>query len=174
MEACELILDTAGVEETQAWGARLARLLHGGDVLALSGDLGTGKTAFTQGLARGLGITRPVTSPTFILVNQYPVPGGPGAGRPPGASRPLALQHVDCYRLANAPLEMWDMGLEDLMAGDDVVVIEWAERVPELLPADHLDIRFTYLDESHRRLCFVGHGRRWEGVVSKLRLEIGD
>ncbi len=167
MEDCELVLETGSVEETQEWGARLAHFLTGGDVLALSGDLGTGKTAFTQGLARGLGITRAVTSPTFILVNQYPVPGGRGGG---GA----ALQHVDCYRLANAPLEMWDVGLADLLAGDDIVVIEWAERVPELLPPDYLEIRFTYLDESRRRLCMLAHGARWHDVVLNLRLEIGD
>lgn len=162
MEECELILETASAEETQGRGAQLAHFLRGGDVLALSGDLGTGKTAFTQGLARGLGITRPVTSPTFILVNQYPLPGGP------------ILQHVDCYRLANAPLEMWDVGLADLLAGDDIVVIEWAERVPELLPADYLEVRFTYLDDSRRRLCIVGHGMRWHDAVFALRTEIGD
>ncbi len=154
MDDCELALETGSVEETREWGARLGHFLHGGDVLALCGDLGTGKTAFTQGLARGLGILRPVTSPTFILVNQYPVPGGP------------AFQHVDCYRLANAPLEMWDVGLADLLAGDDIVVIEWAERVPELLPPDYLEVRFTYLDESRRRLCMIGHGVRWKGVMS--------
>ncbi len=166
MEKCELILETASVEETQRWGARLAHSLRGGDVLALSGDLGTGKTAFTQGIARGLGITRPVTSPTFILVNQYPMPG-----QLPGGP---ALQHVDCYRLANAPVEMWDVGLADLLAGDDIVVIEWAERVPELLPSDYLEVRFTYLDEDHRRLCLIGHGARGEGMLDNLRLEIGD
>lgn len=91
MTICDLVFESDSVASTQEAGARLAHLLSAGDVLALSGDLGAGKTAFTQGLARGLGIKRPVTSPTFILVNQYPSPGG------------LILQHVDCYRLANAP-----------------------------------------------------------------------
>ncbi len=111
-----MIVETADVAGTRRLGARCAGLLRPGDVLALSGDLGTGKTAFTQGLAFGLGITCVVTSPTFVLVNEYPLPGG------------HSLHHVDCYRLADAPLEMWDVGLGDLVAGDDIVVIEWAER----------------------------------------------
>jgi tRNA threonylcarbamoyladenosine biosynthesis protein TsaE len=156
MNHCDLLCETAGVAATQALGAALAARLQPGDILALSGDLGTGKTAFTQGLARGLGITRPVTSPTFVLVNQYPTPQG------------FRLQHVDCYRLANAPLEMWDVGLDDLLAGDDVVVIEWAERIPELLPAEHLEIRFTYLDPTRRRLCFVGHGPRFATILAGM------
>jgi tRNA threonylcarbamoyladenosine biosynthesis protein TsaE len=156
MNACDLMCETNAVAATQALGAALAARLQSGDILALSGDLGTGKTAFTQGLARGLGITRPVTSPTFILVNQYPTPHG------------FRLQHVDCYRLANAPLEMWDVGLDDLMAGDDVVVIDWAERIPELLPTEHLEIRFTYLDATRRQLCFVAHGQRFAAILAEM------
>jgi tRNA threonylcarbamoyladenosine biosynthesis protein TsaE len=97
-----------------------------------------------------------VTSPTFVLVNQYPLPGGG------------ALQHVDCYRLANAPLEMWDIGLADLYSGDDIVAIEWAERIAELLPESNLEIAFTYLDDSHRRLCFNGHGPHWQAALAEL------
>ncbi len=157
MEVCELILRTDSVDATQALGERLGRLLEPGDVVALSGELGAGKTAFTQGLARGLGVTRPVTSPTFVLVNQYPLPGG------------RALHHVDCYRLANAPLEMWDVGLSDLMSGDDIVVIEWADRIPELLPDGYLEVAFTYLDDTHRRLCLIPHGERYEALLAGLR-----
>lgn len=155
---CDLVVETDNVAATQALGARLALLLQPGDVLALSGDLGAGKTAFTQGLAQGLGITRPVTSPTFVLVNEYPLSGG------------LALQHVDCYRLANAPLEMWDAGLSDLFAGDNIVVIEWADRIPELLPEDHLEVAFTYLDDNHRRLCFVARGETFAGRLADFRI----
>lgn len=157
MATYDLVLETDDVTATQALGARLASFLRPGDALALSGDLGAGKTAFTQGLARGLGITRPVTSPTFVLVNQYPVPGNG------------VLQHVDCYRLANAPLEMWDVGLSDLFAGDDIVVIEWADRIPELLPEDYLDVAFVYLDDTHRRLCFTGHGERYKQMLAHLK-----
>lgn len=160
MQTCDLTIETASVAATQDIGSALAALLKPGDVLALSGDLGTGKTALTQGIAHGLGITRTVTSPTFILVNEYHAPGG------------LTLQHVDCYRLANAPLEMWDAGLPDLLAGDDIVVIEWAERIPELLPGCYLEVSIAYLDDSHRRLCLNAHGQRWWDLLAALRCRI--
>jgi tRNA threonylcarbamoyladenosine biosynthesis protein TsaE len=152
----ELTMTTHGVDETQALGARLAAWLQPGDVLALSGDLGAGKTAFTQGLAWGMGISRPVTSPTFTLINQYRA----GDGR--------VLQHVDCYRLANAPLEMWDAGLSDFFAGSDIVVIEWADRIPGLLPDEYLEIAFTYVDDSRRQLLFRSHGERYERLVGQF------
>ena len=149
METCQWVLETEGAAQTQAAGAWLAKRLRNGDVLALAGDLGAGKTAFTQGLAAGLGITTPVTSPTFVLINRYRAPDG------------RILQHADCYRLADAPAEMWDIGLTDLMSGDEILVIEWADRIPGLLPAEYLEITFTYLDENRRRLVFVAHGARY-------------
>jgi tRNA threonylcarbamoyladenosine biosynthesis protein TsaE len=156
MEMCELVIETAGVAQTQALGGRLAQWLVGGDVLALAGDLGTGKTAFTQGIAAGLGIRAVVTSPTFVLINRYAAPDG------------RVLQHADCYRLGNAPAEMWDIGLTDLFAGDDIVVIEWADRIPGLLPDEHLEITFAYLDENRRRLCFAANGARYVGLLAQL------
>jgi tRNA threonylcarbamoyladenosine biosynthesis protein TsaE len=156
MKRCDFVLETASPAETQAWGARLAGLLAAGDVAALVGELGAGKTAFVQGLARGLGIRAAVTSPTFILVNQYRTPTG------------CTLQHVDCYRLSDAAAEMWDVGLGDLFAGDDIVAIEWADRVAALLPDEYLEIGFSYLDENRRRICFSGHGDRVVGIVEQL------
>ena len=125
-------------------------------MLALSGELGAGKTAFTQGVARGLGIRSAVTSPTFTLINRYTSPDG------------RVLQHVDCYRLGNASLEMWDAGLTDLFTGDDMVVIEWADRIPELLPDDHLAVDFTYIDEVRRRICFRGELRRRIALIDAV------
>ncbi|MGI6116663.1 MULTISPECIES: tRNA (adenosine(37)-N6)-threonylcarbamoyltransferase complex ATPase subunit type 1 TsaE [unclassified Clostridium] len=104
--------------QTEDIGARLAQALTGGEVLALYGGLGAGKTAFTRGLARGLGIARPVTSPTFTLLHQY-------KGR-------LALSHFDVYRLSSAE-EAEDIGIDEIMQADGVTVIEWPERVEELL-----------------------------------------
>lgn len=150
------IWETRSAQETQTLAARLARDLAAGDVIALAGDLGAGKTTFTQGLALGLGVTAPVTSPTFVLINRYRTADGP------------ILQHADCYRLQNALLEMWDAGLGDLFAGDDIVVIEWADRIPGLLPADHLEIQFEYLDEEKRRLTFTAHGPRWIAILTSL------
>jgi tRNA threonylcarbamoyladenosine biosynthesis protein TsaE len=154
MEPRELMLETESVAHTQALGLRLAPWLRSGDVVALAGELGAGKTAFTQGLARGMGITAAVTSPTFVLINRYVAPDG------------RVLQHVDCYRLVDAPAEMWDIGLPDLFAGDDVVVIEWADRIVGLLPDEHLQVDFTYLNDARRRLCFAAHGMRYVELLA--------
>jgi tRNA threonylcarbamoyladenosine biosynthesis protein TsaE len=154
MEKRQLMLETESVAQTQALGLRLAPWLRRGDVLALAGELGAGKTAFTQGLAAGMGITAPVTSPTFVLINRYAAPDG------------RVLQHADCYRLADAPAEMWDIGLADLFADDDVVVIEWADRIAGLLPDEHLQVDFTYLSEIRRRLCFIAHGTRYVELLA--------
>ncbi len=156
MKTGKLTLETTSAAETQALAARLAAGLRNGDILALAGDLGAGKTTFVQGLARGLGITVPVTSPTFILINRYVAADG------------RVLQHADCYRLANAPAEMWDVGLTDLFAGDDIVVIEWADRIPGLLPEEYMEVAFAYLDEYRRRLSFVAHGSRYAALLQKL------
>jgi tRNA threonylcarbamoyladenosine biosynthesis protein TsaE len=154
MEQRELMLETESVTQTQALGLRLAPWLRSGDVLALTGELGAGKTAFTQGLARGMGIIAAVTSPTFVLINRYVAPDC------------RVLQHVDCYRLADAPAEMWDVGLTDLFAGDDVVIIEWADRIAGLLPDEHLQVDFTYLNDARRRLYFVAHGMRYAEMLA--------
>jgi tRNA threonylcarbamoyladenosine biosynthesis protein TsaE len=108
-----------------------------------------------------LGISAPVTSPTFTLVNRYRAPGG------------ITLQHVDCYRLSNAALEMWDIGLTDLFADDDVVVIEWADRIAGLLPDHYLEIVFTYLSEERRWLCFTAHGARSRALLEQLGDQVG-
>ncbi len=156
MSITKRIWETRSAGETRALAARVASSLTAGDVIALAGDLGAGKTTFVQGLAQGLGITAPVTSPTFVLINRYRAADG------------RALHHADCYRLQDAPLEMWDAGLADLFAGDDIVVIEWADRIPGLLPADHLDILLEHLDEDQRRLTFTAHGSRWAAILMSL------
>jgi tRNA threonylcarbamoyladenosine biosynthesis protein TsaE len=158
MAAKQVTLETEGAAQTQALGGRLAGLLAVGDVLALAGDLGAGKTTFVQGIAAGLGITAAVTSPTFVLVNSYRLPGG------------ARLQHADCYRLKDAPLEMWDIGLADLLEGDDIVVIEWSDRIPGLLPAERLDILFEYADgdAERRRLTFDATGTRYRHILHRL------
>jgi tRNA threonylcarbamoyladenosine biosynthesis protein TsaE len=156
MDNCRWVIETANVEETMTLGARLGEHLLAGDVLALSGELGAGKTAFTQGIARGMGIRSAVTSPTFTLINRYAAPDG------------RVLQHADCYRLGNASLEMWDVGLTDLFTGDDIVIIEWADRIPELLPGDHLALDFTYVNETRRRICFRGESDRALALIEAL------
>ncbi len=150
------VVETAGAAETQAWGARLAQQMTGGALIALSGDLGAGKTTFVQGLARGLKIAATVTSPSFVLINRYRAADG------------RVLQHADCYRLQHAALEMWDAGLGELLEGDDVVVIEWADRLAGALPAEHLAVHFEYLDGDRRRLTFNARGRRYVEILRAL------
>jgi tRNA threonylcarbamoyladenosine biosynthesis protein TsaE len=110
---------TTSPEQTAAAGERLGATLGAGDVVALTGELGAGKTCFVQGLTRGLGVQTRATSPTFVLINEY-------RGRMP-------VHHVDAYRTARAT-ELIDLGLLELFDGDGVTVVEWAERAAALLP----------------------------------------
>jgi tRNA threonylcarbamoyladenosine biosynthesis protein TsaE len=136
-------------EDTQAFGRELARLLRGGDLVVLTGDLGAGKTTFTQGLAEGLGVRGPITSPTFVIARVHPslVEGPP-------------LVHVDAYRLG---------GLEDLDALDldasleeSVTVVEWGHGLVEGLAEDHLEIVLVADPETEeRQVTVTGRGSRW-------------
>lgn len=139
------ILST-NVEQTQALGARLGQVVQAGDVIALQGDLGAGKTNFAQGIARGLGVSEDVNSPTFILANEYT------SGR-------LSLYHVDAYRVQDAA-EAEGFGLDDYLYGDGVTVIEWAERVRDALPQDRLWIELEYMSENERLLRVTAAGNR--------------
>ena len=130
--------------ETRALGARLARLLLPGDVLVLEGDLGAGKSEFTRGIARGLGIEGPVASPSFTILNVY------DEGRIP-------LYHFDWYRLSGED-ELYDMGLDEYLGGDGVAVVEWPSRCPEAVPEDHLLIRIIPVDETSREITLTPKG----------------
>ena len=130
--------------ETRALGARLARLLLPGDVLVLEGDLGAGKSEFTRGIARGLGIEGPVASPSFTILNVY------DEGRIP-------LYHFDWYRLSGED-ELYDMGLDEYLGGDGIAVVEWPSRCPEAVPEDHLLIRIIPVDETSREITMTPKG----------------
>jgi tRNA threonylcarbamoyladenosine biosynthesis protein TsaE len=131
-------VETHSLEETVEFGERLAGELQRGDVLALSGELGAGKTALVKGIARGLGITQAVTSPTFTLVHEY------AHGR-------LPLFHVDLYRLDNVEQAL-AIGIEDYVNGPGVTAIEWAEKIERLLPAHTARIRMESVSENTRRI----------------------
>ena len=140
-------VDSSSAEQTQRLGQWLGAELKGGDVIGLAGELGSGKTCLVQGIARGLGVDPglPVTSPTFTLVGEYP-------GR-------VRLRHADFYRVESyARLE--DAGFDDLLDSDTVLVVEWPERFPEVLPAERLDIRIALVSETERRLHVEGKGAR--------------
>jgi tRNA threonylcarbamoyladenosine biosynthesis protein TsaE len=142
-------------EQTQRFGMRLANLLEPGDALALVGDLGTGKTVFVQGLARGLGVQEQVHSPTFILANEY------RSGR-------LALFHVDAYRIQSVG-EALGFGLEDYLSDFGVTVIEWADRIRDALPQEHLLVEFRHVSNTKRGLLMKAHGLRYERLVEELK-----
>ena len=138
------------VEETEKLGMELAAELRPGDVVALIGEIGAGKTTFVRGLARGLGVPAgSVASPSFVLVRQY------SSGRMP-------LYHADLFRLDNLP-QAAGVGLEECYESGGVTLIEWGNKVPGVLPEEFLEIRFEALDPESRRLTAVPHGPRYLG-----------
>ncbi len=126
-----IFVRTTSAQATKAMAAALAELARPGDLLLLAGDLGAGKTAFTQGFGAALGVDDLITSPTFTLVNTY-------EGR-------LELNHLDVYRL-EALSEVLDLGVPEMLDEGGVTVIEWGDAVAPALPADYLEIRFTFPD----------------------------
>jgi tRNA threonylcarbamoyladenosine biosynthesis protein TsaE len=147
-------LVTTSAEETERLGERLGRELVAGDVVALTGELGAGKTCFTQGLTRGLGVLVRATSPTFVLVNEY-------RGR-------LPVHHVDAYRTGSVA-ELADLGLVEMMSGDAVTVIEWAEKLGPLLPPTAIAVHIDGVGDEPRRITITPPAGRDLGRVSKSR-----
>ena len=129
------MIESRSPEETHAVGVALAERIGPGDVVALTGELGAGKTCFAQGLARGLGVTGRVVSPTFVLVNEY-------RGRMP-------VHHVDAYRTESLT-ELLDLGLDELFSGDGVTVVEWADKLLPLLPARAIHVHIEGVGDEPR------------------------
>ena len=123
-----MVIETTSAKETFEAGYRLAQSVHPGQIYCLNGDLGVGKTAFVQGLAKGLGIDEPITSPTFTIVNEY-------SGR-------LPLYHFDVYRIADSD-EMYEIGYEEYVYGDGVSVIEWPQLIDDILPEKRYDVTIS-------------------------------
>lgn len=150
-----LTLSLDSVEKTLAFGERVGHLLTGGDILALTGDLGVGKTLITRGIALGLGIpAEQVSSPTFTIIQAY-------EGRIP-------VIHVDLYRLEN-PSAIAQLGLEDYLTPQNIVIIEWADRFIQALPPDYLVIHMEHgKTETLRHLTAKGTGPRSAHIVRTL------
>lgn len=146
------------VAQTQRLGARLAKSLHGGEVICLEGELGTGKTCLTQGIGRGLGITESITSPTFILANEY---------HPPHPNP--VLYHIDLYRLNDAVKEVGTLGFEDYLYGEGVCVIEWADRGREVLPDECLWISLRHISETKRGISMTAIGERYQKLLQEFK-----
>jgi tRNA threonylcarbamoyladenosine biosynthesis protein TsaE len=143
---------------TKAIGAAVAGLLDPGDVVGLTGDLGAGKTRLVQGAAAALGVEGPVLSPTFMLVREY--------------DGDLAIHHVDAYRLSG-PLELEDLGLEDVLSADAVVFVEWADRVAAALPESWLELGLRIRDDDTREIEVHPHGAVWTSRSARLATALG-
>ena len=140
-------------EETQAIAETLAAALHPGDVVALSGDLGAGKTCFVQGAARAMGVSERVTSPTFVLVREY-------QGTYP-------ILHLDVYRLGNLQ-ELTDLGFEEFLDPAWVVFIEWGDAVGPLLPTDVLEVEIRSDRDDTRTVDLHARGASWDRRIAGL------
>ena len=141
------------IEETTNLGFQLGKLLTPGDILCLTGDLGTGKTHITKGIAKGLGINDTITSPTFNIVNQY------DSGR-------LNLNHFDVYRVSD-PDEIYAIGFDDYIFSDAVSIIEWANYIEEILPKEYLHIHISKdlsLGENYRKITLTSYGDRYDYI----------
>ncbi|MFS0865363.1 tRNA (adenosine(37)-N6)-threonylcarbamoyltransferase complex ATPase subunit type 1 TsaE [Fredinandcohnia sp. 179-A 10B2 NHS] len=149
MENYELV--TNSPDETLNFSLRLAEKLQPGDVITLEGDLGAGKTTFTKGLAKGLGITRTVNSPTFTIIKEY-------QGR-------LPLYHMDVYRLENSDE---DLGFDEYFEGDGVTVVEWAHLIEEQLPNERLIISIEHQGDTSRKISVTPFGARYQELCKEI------
>ncbi len=151
------ILSTSA-EQTIHIGACLGASLQPGDLVLLLGGFGVGKTHLVKGVAQGLGSPDLVTSPSFVLINQYRA--GP-------AYQGMPIYHVDLYRIDN-PLELTSIGLEETWSDQGVCLVEWAEHAQDVLPDDHLTLKMEHAGDQERRLVFEPHGRRYVTLVEHL------
>lgn len=149
-----LCLRSRSPQATQALGRKLGELAQPGDVLLLVGGLGMGKTCLAQGLARGLGIAEPVSSPSFVLLREY-------QGR-------LPLYHIDLYRLERQA-EVADLGLDEYFYGPGVSAVEWADRALDLMPPERLLVEMEFVSARRRRFLLQPAGQRYLDLVAQLR-----
>lgn len=154
-EDSECILKTFSPEETEEIGKALGSLLVPGDVVSLMGELGTGKTCFTRGVARGLKIKRnvPIVSPTFTIINEYP-----------GS---IPLYHFDLYRIDNLS-QVFDLGYQEYFYGRGVTIIEWGEKVTSILPEEHLKVYFSFQNDNVREISIKGQGKQLITLIRDL------
>jgi len=145
-------------DQTRRIGMRLGELLIPSDIICLNGELGAGKTTLVQGIAKGWGTSDIVTSPTFVLVNNYRRPDG------------VEMNHLDAYRLESA-LEAEDLDVERMIA-EGPLLVEWADRIKEALPEECLSVSMAWVSDEHRRLVFSFIGDRYGRLLDQLRSEM--
>ena len=157
-----MVIQTQAAPETIQCGKCIGKLLRSGDVMALVGELGSGKTHLIKGLAAGVGVEKSnyIVSPSFTIVHEY-------QGRIP-------FYHIDLFRLATEE-EGEELGLEEYFVRGGVTAIEWADKIPNMLPKELLWINFRYLGEHARSIHFLGKGKRYEDLFKEIsRLRIAD
>lgn len=150
---------SVSAQQTKEIARSIGERLRKGDILALSGELGSGKTCFTGGLARGLGVNEKyqITSPTFTLINEYPAR--------------YTLYHFDIYRIKDYS-EFEDLGYEEYFNGEGIVVIEWAEKVAKILPVKTIFINFEYVDENERRIIIEAPVKKMKELITDIKTEV--
>ncbi len=148
-----LTIITKSPDETKNLGKEIGKLVKPGDLLAFYGELGAGKTCFIQGISWGLEVKDYVTSPSFTIINEY-------KGKIP-------IYHFDLFRLNNAE-EILELGYEEYFYGEGLTVIEWAEKIEQLLPKEHLKIDIKFKDHYKRTISFIPQGRRFNNFLKEL------
>ncbi len=134
-------------EETYAIGEHIAAVVKPGQFISLQGDLGSGKTTFTKGFAKGLGIQRHITSPTFLIIKSYDVP----------REDITKLYHLDLYRL-NSEQDIEGIGISEILKDSHaVIIVEWADRMGSLLPKERIEVDFEYIDDNRRQITIANN-----------------
>jgi tRNA threonylcarbamoyladenosine biosynthesis protein TsaE len=153
-ESTTFVIESSSTRETKMWGRRLASLLEGGELLALSGDLGAGKTCFVKGIARGLSLREAnILSPTFTMIQEH-------HGR-------LPLYHIDLYRLDSVALD--DLGLREYLFSDSIAAVEWFERLQGGDEINRLSVTISYAGANSRRIEFSAVGGRYCSLITRFR-----
>ena len=150
-----MVISSKSTSQTIRLGKSIGSRLWAGDVVALSGELGVGKTHFIKGLATGVGVGKStyVSSPSFTLINEYP-------GKVP-------FYHIDLFRLESQK-EAEGLGLEDYFQGEGITAIEWADKIPRLLPKEMVSIHIVYTGRNMRSIKIIGKGKRYEELINEL------
>jgi tRNA threonylcarbamoyladenosine biosynthesis protein TsaE len=147
-------ITTKNSQETIDLGKKIAKIIKKGDIIALSGNLGAGKTTFVKGVAQGLGVKQnSVNSPSFVLLKTY-------MGK-------LPLYHFDFYRIKKVK-ESYVMGIDEFMFADGVSLIEWADKIKKILPKQYLQIEFRFINENQRKIKLSARGKRYIDLIKKL------
>ena len=159
MDDGSLSVITHSLSETRRLGSLLGQLLEGNEIICLEGELGTGKTSLIQGIGHGQGISEPITSPTFTLVNEYQ-----------GVT--ATLYHVDLYRLESTR-EMTQAGIDAYLFSDGICLIEWAEKATAILPPEHLNITMKHQGGNKRDILLQPRGQSYRRLLDRLRRVLG-